>query len=60
MLFRSGATSLTSLFAWVDVAYGVHDDFKSHIGGAMSLGIGSVHTKSSKQKLNTKISTEAE
>ena len=55
-----GATSLTALFAWVDAAYGVHDDFKSHTGGAMSLGIGTVHTKSSKQKLNTKSSTEAE
>jgi hypothetical protein len=38
----------------------VHRDMKSHTGGAMSLGRGAVMCKSSKQKLNTKSSTEAE
>ena len=55
-----GADSLTKLMTWVDAAYGVHRDMKSHTGGAMSLGRGAVMCKSSKQKLNTKSSTEAE
>jgi hypothetical protein len=55
-----GADSLTKLMTWVDAAYGVHRDMKSHTGGAMSLGRGAVLCKSSKQKLNTKSSTEAE
>ena len=55
-----GADSLSSLFTWVDASYGVHPDMKSHTGGAMSLGRGVFTCKSSKQKLNTKSSTEAE
>jgi hypothetical protein len=55
-----GADSLTKLMTWVDAAYGVHRDMKSHTGGAMSLGRGAVMCKSAKQKLNTKSSTEAE
>ena len=55
-----GANNLQELYTWVDAAYGVHDDLKSHTGCTMSLGTGLVHTKSSKQKLNTKSSTEAE
>ena len=56
-----GATSLEDLYTWIDAAYSMHDsDMKSHTGGAMSLGRGTVHQKSSKQKLNMKSSTEAE
>ena len=33
---------------------------RSHTGGALSLGHGIVHSRSSRQKLNTKSSTEAE
>ena len=55
-----GADSLEKLVTWVDAAYGVHQDMKSHTGGAMSFGRGAVLCKSSKQKLNTKSSTEAE
>ena len=55
-----GANSLTHLYTWVDAAYAVHDDCKSHTGGAMSFGRGVFGTKSTKQKLNTKSSTEAE
>ena len=35
-----GADSLTKLMTWVDAAYGVHRDMKSHTGGAMSFGRG--------------------
>jgi hypothetical protein len=38
----------------------MHQDMKSHTGGAISFGTGTVMSKSSKQKLNTKSSTEAE
>jgi hypothetical protein len=55
-----GADALTTMYTWVDAAYGVHSDMKSHTGGVISFGTGAVITKSSKQKLNTKSSTEAE
>ena len=55
-----GASSLSELYTWIDAAYAVHDNMRSHTGGAMSLGYGVIHCRSSKQKLNTKSSTEAE
>ena len=45
---------------WIDASYGVHDNMRSHTGTTMSLGRGSVYSRSTKQKLNTKSSTEAE
>ena len=55
-----GAKTLTDLYTWIDAAYAVHPDMRSQTGGVMSLGHGMIHCKSSKQKLNTKSSTEAE
>ena len=55
-----GADSLQDMYTWIDAAYGVHEDLKSHTGGNISMGTGLVHQKSSKQKLNVKSSTEAE
>eukprot|EP00934_Nitzschia_sp_Nitz4_P009475 Nitzschia sp. Nitz4//scaffold72_size95085//86078//87917//NITZ4_004773-RA/size95085-processed-gene-0.38-mRNA-1//-1//CDS//3329557414//9465//frame0 len=55
-----GADSLSSFTTWVDAAYAVHPDMKSHTGGTISLGRGTLFHRSSKQKLNTKSSTEAE
>ena len=55
-----GATSLDKLMTWVDASYAIHDNMRSHTGGMMSFGIGALHTKSTRQKLNTKSSTEAE
>ena len=43
-----------------DAAFAVHADMKSHTGGTHTLGKGSLQTISSKQKLNTTSSTEAE
>ena len=51
---------IDTLRTWVDAAYAVHSDMCSHTGGTMSFVTGVIHTKSSKQKLNTKSSTEAE
>ena len=45
---------------WADGAFAVHDDYKSHTGGVMMLGKGAVYSTSTKQKINTKSSTEAE
>ena len=55
-----GGDNLHSVFTWVDAAYAVHPNMCSHTRGAMSMGWGVLHSKSSKQKLNTKSSTEAE
>jgi hypothetical protein len=45
---------------WIDASFAVHPDMKSHTGGTMSLGKGSVYSTSRKQRINTKSSTEAE
>jgi hypothetical protein len=55
-----GADDIGMMKTWVDASYAVHMDMKSHTGGVVSFGIGAVMSKSSKQKLNVKSSTEAE
>jgi hypothetical protein len=55
-----GAENLSNMNTWIDASYAVHADMKSHTGGAISLGRGAAMSKSSKQKLNVKSSTEAE
>jgi len=45
---------------WVDASYAVHSDMKSHTGGTMSMGAGSVYSTATKQKLMTRSSTEGE
>lgn len=55
-----GADDLSVLRTWVDASYAVHEDMKSHTGGAISMGRGAFMCKATKQKLNTKSSTEAE
>ena len=55
-----GCDDLQSLYTWIDAAYAVHPNMRSQTGGTMSMGWGTIHCKSSKQKLNTKSSTESE
>jgi hypothetical protein len=55
-----GAENITTIQTWVDASYAVHEDMKSHTGGTISFGRGALLRKSTKQKLNTKSSTEAE
>ena len=45
---------------WVDASYGTYPNMKSYTGATMSLGKGSVYSTSTRQKLNTISSTEAE
>lgn len=54
------ANDMTVIKWWVDGSYAIHPDMRSHTGGTMSLGKGSVYSTSIRQKLNTKSSTEAE
>jgi len=46
--------------AYIDAAYGVHEDLKSHSGMMITLGKGTIMGVSSKQKCVSKSSTEAE
>lgn len=46
--------------ASIDASHGVHHDFKGHTGCTISIGGGTVFASSSKQKLNSKSSFEAE
>ena len=54
-----GARNLEKTFTWIDAAYTVNPDMKSQTGCTMSMGVGVLHAKSCKQKLNGKSSTEA-
>jgi len=54
------ADKVLSVKWWVDASFGVHKDVKGHIGGVMSLGRGAIFSTSTKQKLNTRSSTECE
>ena len=55
-----GCDSLDSLYTWVDATYGVWLNMRSQTGGCMSMGLGMVNCRSSKQKLKTESSAESE
>ena len=54
------ADNLRVIKWYIDAAFAVHPDFRSHTGGVMTLGRGAIQSISTKQKLNTRSSTEAE
>ena len=54
------STDLSTIFWWVDASFGVHDDCRSHTGAVMMMNHGAMFALSSKQKLNTRSSPEAE
>ena len=54
------AKSLHVIKWYVDASFAVHPDFKSHTGAVMTMGKGAMQSVSSKQKLNTRSSTESE
>ena len=50
-----------SIVKWcVDAAHTVHEDCKGQTGAVMTLGKGGICNASTKQKLNTRLSTESE
>ena len=59
MKYLNGSPEL-GIVPRVNASYGVHSDFRSHTGMVISLGSGPIDVGSTKQKLNTKSSAEAE
>jgi hypothetical protein len=60
MVRKLKANGFNSLRWYVDGAHTVHNDLKGHTGGCLGLDRGSLANKSTKQKLNTRSSTETE
>ena len=55
-----GVHDLKTLLCWIDAAYAVYLNMRGQTGGMMSFGTGVIHGRSSKQKLNSKSSSESE
>ena len=55
-----GADNLLDMLVMIDSAHAVHDNMRGHTGGITSYGTGIIDQKSSKQKMNTRSSTETE
>ena len=55
-----GAGGMDVMQTYVDASYAIHMDMKGHTGGLMTMGRGIIQGKASKQKINTKSSTETE
>jgi hypothetical protein len=51
---------MSVLKTWVDATYALHDDMRSHTGGTIMMGRGTLYGKCAKQKINVKSSTKAE
>jgi hypothetical protein len=54
------ADNSQTLYWFIDAAFAVHADMRSHTGAMLSLGKGAVLSDSTKQKANARSSTEAE
>jgi hypothetical protein len=60
IVLRPGKSRI-AVRVYIDAAYGIHADGKSHTGSCVVIGdSGAVHCKSGKQQIVTKSSTEAE
>ena len=55
-----GSDGKGNIYWSVDAAFAVHSDMRGHTGAHMTMGQGTVVSMSSKQKINTRSSTEAE
>jgi hypothetical protein len=55
-----GTDGTNNIYWYVDASFAVHQDMRSHTGATMTMGCGAVLSVSTKQKINTKSSTEAE
>jgi hypothetical protein len=45
---------------FIDASFAIHGDYHGHTGAGMTLGKGSIQNISTKQKINTRSSTESE
>ena len=59
-VLKLAADEFTKLYWYVDASFAVHPDMKSHTGSIFTLGYGSIISASTKQKVNSRSSTEAE
>jgi hypothetical protein len=51
----------TNILTWyIDAAFAVHADMKSHTGAVFTMGKGDIISSSTKQKVNSRSSTEFE
>ena len=48
------------MYTWIDEAYAVHSNMRSHTGGGISMGHGVLYKNESVQRLKTKSSTWVE
>ena len=55
-----GSDGTGNMYWYVDASFAVHHNMRSHTGGMLTLGQGAALSISTKQKINTKSSTEAE
>jgi hypothetical protein len=53
-----GAKGSSILKWWIDGSFAVHQNMRGHTGGGLSMGRGFPIVNSTKQKLNTRSSTE--
>jgi len=51
---------LTEIMSYIDSAYAVHENMRSHTGGLVSFGIEAAHARSTTSKINVKSATESE
>ena len=49
-----------ALYWCIDASFSVHSDMKSHTGSIFTLGKGSISSSSTKQKVNSRSTTESE
>ena len=59
-LFTLEANSKQNLYWYIDASFAVHPDMKSHTGAIFTLGKGSIISSSTKQKVNSRSTTESE
>ena len=55
-----GADNISDFCVWVDASHTIHGIMEGHTLGVISLGQCILHGKSSKQKMNTRSTTESE
>ena len=60
MVMMLSIDDMSIIKIWIDASYAVHADMRSHTGASITMGKGTLHARSTKQKLNTKSSTKAE